>query len=85
MCGLVSCCTSGRVDYPPEPDTQLRFSSVNRRVCINISIFDDTEVEDTEAFEVSLSANSDDITLQPDTTLVIILDDDENGECMVST
>lgn len=68
---------TGRVDYPPEPDTQLRFSPTVNRVCINVSVFDDTETEDTEAFEVSLSADSTDIVFQPGTTLVVILDDDD--------
>lgn len=77
---------TGRVDYPPETDTQLLFSSEVSRVCINISVFDDTEVEDTEVFQVSLSADFEDDTvlIQPDTTLVIILDDDNEGEYIIA-
>ena len=69
------------MDYPPEPETRLLFGAGASRACINISVFDDGEVEGTESFEVSLSTDSDDlVTLQPGTTVVIILDNDE-GEC----
>ena len=75
-------CWSGRVDYPPEPDTQLLFSSEVSRICVNISVIDDIEMESTEVFAVSLSADFDidTVLIQPDTTLVIILDDDDGDD-----
>ena len=48
------------------------------RVCTDVSIFDDNEVEGVEVFEVSLSVDSEDVFLSPEVTLVIIVDDDES-------
>ena len=70
-------CT-GRVDYPPEAETRLSFSPLVNRACVNISIFDDNEVEGTETFEVFLGTSSDSsITLRPNLTIIVILDNDQ--------
>jgi hypothetical protein len=71
----------GRVDYPPEPVTQLTFGSGVSRLCINVSVIEDSEVEGTEVFEVSLGTEDDAVLIQPNTTLVVILDDD--GELII--
>ena len=69
----------GRVDFPPEPDSQLIFTPNISIACVSIAVFDDDEVEGTEVFLVSLSTNSSNVTLQPNTTIVIIVDDDPEG------
>ena len=56
--------------------TQFQFSPQIGRVCTNISITDDMEVEDLEVFEVSLSSTSDAIALSPESTIIIIVDND---------
>lgn len=73
------------MDYPQEPDAQLLFSSEISRACVNISVLDDNEMEITEAFEVSLSADFDidTVLIQPRTTLVVILDDDDGGNLVL--
>ena len=58
--------------------TQLMFTPSMTRVCTDVSIFDDNEVEGVEVFEVSLSVDSEDVFLSPEVTLVIIVDDDES-------
>lgn len=58
-------------------NTQFIFSPTMNRICTNVTIYDDSEVEDTEVFEVSLSTGFSDVTLLPDTSLVIILDNDQ--------
>lgn len=69
----------GRVDFPPEPDSQLIFTPNISIACVNITVIDDDEVEDIEVFLVSLTTNSTDVTLQPNTTRVIIVDNDGPG------
>lgn len=58
-------------------NTQFIFSPTMNRICTNVTIYDDGEVEDTEVFEVSLSTGFSDVTLFPDTALIIILDNDQ--------
>ena len=68
------------MDYPTEAITELSFSANRSRTCVNISVFDDAQVEGVEYFQVSLSLGADFVdlvTLQPATTLVLILSDDQ--------
>ena len=67
----------GRVDFPPEMNTQFTFSPTISQTCTNVTVYDDNEVEDTEVFEVSLSSSFDDVIFLPSTAIVVIVDNDQ--------
>ncbi len=67
-------------DYIPPPDTLLFQNQTNQssqRECVSISISNDTTLEDTESFEVSLSSPPLGVVhiTRGDTTVYIIDDD----------
>ena len=53
------------------------FDSCQRSHCVDIAIVDDTEIEDSETFTVSLARqNGNDITVEPSVGQIEILDND---------
>ena len=69
------CLSSDSSDYDFESVTLL-FSASRARDCSRIRIVNDGIDEDNETFTVSLSTADSDATLNPDSSIVTILDDD---------
>ena len=66
----------GDVDYDSDSQTVL-FDSCQRSHCVDIAIVDDTEIEDSETFTVSLARqNGSPITVEPSVGQIEILDND---------
>ena len=62
----------------------LTFTSMESRVCYNVSIGNDIVYEGLEDFEVELRSNDNLINLSPDTALITIVDDDGNNLLLVT-
>ena len=77
-CNCHTITTSGDVDYVSTSVT-LTFDESSTRACSDISITPDDILEDDETFSVTLTTGDGDVTLEPDTSVVTITDDD--GKC----
>ncbi len=55
---------------------QLTFDALNNRSCTSIPVIDDPDFEDPENFTVVISTPDPDVTTTPDTSTVVIGDDD---------
>ena len=66
---------TGGADYDSGPYTAI-FSAGMTNISLNISITDDTLLEMNETFVVSINSSGDALPVDPDETLVTIVDDD---------
>ena len=78
-CNCDKITTSGDVDYVSTSVT-LTFDESSTRVCSDISITPDDIYEGDETFSVTLTTGDGDVTLEPDSGVVTITDDD-GGIC----
>jgi len=74
-CNCDTITTSGDVDYVSTSVT-LTFDESSTRVCGDISITPDDIYEDDETFSVTLTTGDGDVTLEPDSGVVTITDED---------
>ena len=56
--------------------TELTFDPDNSRRCVSIGLVDDSLLEPSEEFEVSLTTDEEQVTVNPDRAVVTILDTD---------
>ena len=56
--------------------TELIFDPDNSRRCVSIGLVDDSLLEPSEEFEVSLTTDEEQVTVDPDRAVVTILDTD---------
>ena len=65
-------------DYEPLPLTDLTFTEVESRQCVNITILNDDPgiIEPVEAFEVTFLLTSGDVLIFDSSATVTIMDDD---------
>ena len=67
---------------PPAPDDytsvsqDLTFQPGSERQCVEVPIVNDDDLENEEQFSVTITTEEDRVTLEPDSTTVIITDDD---------
>ena len=78
-CNCDTITTSGDVDYVSTSVT-LTFDESSTRACSDISITPDDIYEGDETFSVTLTTGDGDVTLEPDSGVVTITDDD-GGIC----
>ncbi len=67
--------TAGNKDYQLTT-VQLWFSPSQEHQCLSITILDDTILESEEDFQATLTTVMERVTLDPDTTMITIADDD---------
>ena len=60
----------------------LTFDGSNTRECSEVPITDDNIYEDDETFSVTLTTGDEDVTLEPDSGVVTITDDDGGLNCV---
>ena len=63
------------LDYPAIT-TELTFDPDNSRACVSIGLVDDSLLELTEEFQVSLSTDEEQIIVSPERAVVSIIDTD---------
>ena len=68
------------------PTTQLTFNPGNglQRDCATITVGSDTILEDDESFSVVLTTTDPDVTINPNTTVVTLTNDDSKYPCLTS-
>ena len=54
----------------------LTFQPGSERQCVEVPIVNDDDLENEEQFSVTITTEEDRVTLEPDSTTVIITDDD---------
>ena len=54
----------------------LTFSQSSSRECLNVSIVNDAELENEEEFSLTLTTGEDRVNLDPDSSTILITDDD---------
>ena len=54
----------------------LTFSQSSSRECVNVSIVNDDELENEEEFSLTLTTGEDRVNLDPDSSTILITDDD---------
>ena len=67
--------TADALDYTALT-TELTFDPDNSRRCVSIGLVDDSLLEPSEEFEVSLTTDEEQVTVDPDRAVVTILDTD---------
>ena len=67
--------TADALDYTAVT-TELTFDPDNSRGCVSIGLVDDSLLEPSEEFEVSLTTDEEQVTVDPDRAVVTILDTD---------
>ena len=78
--GLLLNCTGGGRDFLVlDQDFTITPSSNGSRECFNITIIDDSIIEDTEFFRVSLTSTSNNVIVTSSSATVWITDND--GRC----
>ena len=67
--------TTDALDYTAVT-TELTFDPDNSRGCVSIGLVNDSLLEPSEEFEVSLTTDEEQVTVDPDRAVVTILDTD---------
>jgi len=73
---------SGRDFLVLNRDLTITATSSDSRECFNITIIDDSIIEDTEFFRLSLISTSDNVTVLSSLATVFLRDNDGRYECM---
>ena len=68
-------------DYDSLVNTPSTFQPGDTRVCVSVTINDDTMLEETESFTVTLTTQDSRVNLQRTTATITILDTD--GTCLL--
>ena len=79
MCTLLDCTGGGRDFLVLNQDLTITAASNESRGCFNITIIDDSTIEDTESFQVSLTNTSDNVIVTNSFATIWITDND--GRC----
>ncbi len=67
--------TSAPDDYS-QTEAQLRFDAITNRSCVSILVVDDGDLEPPENFTVVITTPDTDVTINPDTSTIIVGDSD---------
>ena len=75
---LLSSISTATQDYSPVVDQPLTFTPGpgGDRACFNVSVLDDTALEEIENFNLALNSTDPDVVLDPDMAQVTIADTD---------
>ena len=76
VCTLLNCTGNGRDFIILNQDLTITATSNGSRGCFNITIIDDSTIEDTESFQVSLTSTSDDVAVANSLATIWITDND---------